>query len=161
MDVLWRSLSVICRMYERGFEVVRPLPINVPGDLDFGGWELWSLVFGFQLFIFTRLIPGTEGSDLSTLEIKLVDRKIGIDLRVHGTYEQLPGDFYEHPPWKGHRTRIICTGEDVPKQNLLNQTRRLLLYRIGNIVFQHWNWSWRSIPFWESMFGTPAFASMS
>ena len=41
--------------------------MNVSGDLDFGGCELGSPVSGFQLFIRTRQIPGTEGSDLPIL----------------------------------------------------------------------------------------------
>jgi len=46
------------------------------------------------------------------------DRNVGMILRVPGTYEQLPANYQEHPPqehppWKGHKARFICTGKSM------------------------------------------------
>ena len=55
----WRIYVVIALRALSSF--LRPLPINVSGDLNFGVWELGSPVSGFQLFICTRPISGTGG----------------------------------------------------------------------------------------------------
>ena len=59
-------------------------------------------------------------------------------------------------------TRFACTGESMMYYSKkIVPGRKSILYVIGNIFRQHWNWSWKSIPLWETVFGTPAFVSMS
>ena len=56
--------NLLPTFHEKNCHLFRPLPINVSGDLGFEVLELGCQVSGFQLFICTRPIPGTEVWDL-------------------------------------------------------------------------------------------------
>jgi hypothetical protein len=96
---------------------IRPLPIN-EGKLYFGVCELYLRFLASDY----SFIPGQSqkpkvqifrsGNQINP------DRNVGMILRVPGTYEQLPANYQEHPPqehppWKGHKARFICTGKSM------------------------------------------------
>jgi len=116
-------------------------------------------------FLCTRPIPETEGLDLPTLEIKL-ESSWSEDWYQSsgGWYVQAASRRFLGTPTverTQNDTFLYWTKYDVPKQNLLNRTGRLFRYGIGYIFCPRLNWSWRSIPFGESVLGTPAFVFMS
>jgi len=130
--------------------------------------EIWILGFGNLGLRFLAsnysFVPG-RSPELKVQIFRLCksnlqDRKVDINFRVPSVSSFLEIIRNTHRGKDTERDFLYWWKYHVPKQNLLNQTGRLFLYGIWYIFCQHWNWSWRSIPFRESVFGTPAFVGV-
>ena len=97
---------------------------------------------GFFRSICTRLIPWTEGANLSTLEIKSPGTESWYQLSSFWYVRAASWRLLGTPTVERTQNKIYLYWRkyDVPKQILLNQTARLFLYGTGYIFCQHWNW---------------------
>jgi len=87
------SIPVWCTTEKRKHVSPRPLPMDVSGDLDFGvlNLDLQFLASNYSFVLGRSQEPKVQ--IFRSWDQINPDRKIGINLRAPGTYEQVPGDY--------------------------------------------------------------------